>query len=91
MTGLTVSAPSQLLLPLKVRGKTLMGPGPSNVPLRVTRALSLPVIGHFHQATFEVTTKFNFFPLKLRTNFLLSRLWMKSKQVFSTFFKQEMN
>lgn len=34
--------------------KTLMGPGPSNYPSRVRKALSNPVLGQLHPETFKI-------------------------------------
>jgi alanine-glyoxylate transaminase / serine-glyoxylate transaminase / serine-pyruvate transaminase len=39
---------------LKVPNKTLQGPGPSNLPIRVRKAMSNPVLGHMHPETFEI-------------------------------------
>merc|ERR1719412_2405472 len=43
-----VSPPQQLKTPLAIPEKTLLGPGPSNVPERVLKAMALPTIGHLH-------------------------------------------
>ena len=43
-----ISAPSSLLLPMEVRRKTLMGPGPANASPRVLNAMSQPLLGHLH-------------------------------------------
>ena len=48
LTGLTVQAPEVLKAPIVVPEKTLMGPGPSNTPDRVLKALALPTLGHLH-------------------------------------------
>lgn len=48
MSDLAVSPPSNLKKPINVPQKTLMGPGPSNVPDRVLQAQALPVLGHLH-------------------------------------------
>jgi alanine-glyoxylate transaminase / serine-glyoxylate transaminase / serine-pyruvate transaminase len=39
---------------MKIPNKTLQGPGPSNLPLRVRKAMSNPVLGHMHPETFEI-------------------------------------
>lgn len=48
MSSLAVSAPSCLQSPLDIPDKTLLGPGPSNVPDRVLKAIALPTVGHLH-------------------------------------------
>ncbi|XP_077998079.1 alanine--glyoxylate aminotransferase-like isoform X2 [Glandiceps talaboti] len=40
--------PQELLKPINVPKKTLMGPGPSNASERVLAANSLPLLGHLH-------------------------------------------
>ena len=46
--SLSVSAPEILKTPMSIPEKTLLGPGPSNVPDRVLKAMALPTIGHLH-------------------------------------------
>ena len=43
-----VEAPKQLLVPLKVEERLLMGPGPSNAHQRVLDACSQPILGLLH-------------------------------------------
>eukprot|EP00058_Branchiostoma_floridae_P028483 XP_002613974.1 hypothetical protein BRAFLDRAFT_67460 [Branchiostoma floridae] len=40
--------PKELLTPLRVPQKTLLGPGPSNASPRVLAASALPLLGHLH-------------------------------------------
>ncbi|XP_070560416.1 alanine--glyoxylate aminotransferase-like isoform X2 [Ptychodera flava] len=42
------SPPAELLKPIHVPKKTLMGPGPSNAAPRVLEASALPILGHLH-------------------------------------------
>jgi len=47
--SLTVGPPEALKSPLNyIPEKTLLGPGPSNTPDRVLKAMALPTIGHLH-------------------------------------------
>ena len=46
--SLTVTPPENLKGPLTIPEKTLLGPGPSNVPDRILKAMALPTIGHLH-------------------------------------------
>jgi len=46
--SLAVAAPEALKSPLAIPEKTLLGPGPSNTPERVLKAMALPTIGHLH-------------------------------------------
>ena len=48
MSTLTVEAPKILSSPLVIPEKTMMGPGPTNVPERIRKAMALPTIGHLH-------------------------------------------
>lgn len=48
MSSLAIAAPSCLQSPLSIPDKTLLGPGPSNVPERVLKAIALPTVGHLH-------------------------------------------
>ena len=48
MSSLTVEAPKVLSAPFSIPEKTMMGPGPTNVPERVRKAMALPTIGHLH-------------------------------------------
>lgn len=48
---MTFPLPTTFLAPLVVPEKKLMGPGPSDYPLRVRKALSNPVLGHMHPET----------------------------------------
>ncbi|XP_063233433.1 alanine--glyoxylate aminotransferase [Bacillus rossius redtenbacheri] len=49
-----VEPPPELLTPLRVPDKILLGPGPSNCSPRVLHALSLPVVGHLHPECTQV-------------------------------------
>lgn len=40
--------------PYRVPHKLLMGPGPSNAPERVLRAMAQPLLGHMHPETFAL-------------------------------------
>ncbi|XP_071805822.1 alanine--glyoxylate aminotransferase-like [Asterias amurensis] len=51
---LRISPSSELLKPINVPHKLLMGPGPSNIPPRVLAAGSLPVLGHLHPEFLKV-------------------------------------
>ena len=44
----TYKKPEELLKPLDIPKKLLLGPGPSNVPNRVRHASSLSMLGHLH-------------------------------------------
>ena len=46
--SLSVGPPEVLKTPMSIPEKTLLGPGPSNVPDRVLKAMALPTIGHLH-------------------------------------------
>ena len=46
--SLIVTPPESLKGALTIPEKTLLGPGPSNVPERILKAMSLPTIGHLH-------------------------------------------
>ncbi|XP_002737533.1 alanine--glyoxylate aminotransferase-like [Saccoglossus kowalevskii] len=49
MATYSITPPSQeLLKPIHVPPKTLMGPGPSNASDRVLKASALPILGHLH-------------------------------------------
>ena len=48
MSKLTVEAPKILSTPLAIPEKTMMGPGPTNVPERIRNAMAQPTIGHLH-------------------------------------------
>lgn len=48
MSSLSVASPPSLAVPINVPGKTLTGPGPSNVSERVLQAQALPTLGHLH-------------------------------------------
>ncbi|XP_071510382.1 alanine--glyoxylate aminotransferase-like [Diadema antillarum] len=52
--NLTVSAPDELILPMNVPAKLLMGPGPANVSPRVLAAGALPVLGHMHPEMLKI-------------------------------------
>lgn len=45
---LTVTPPEGLKGPLEIPEKTLLGPGPSNTPDRVLKAMAMPTLGHLH-------------------------------------------
>ncbi|CAO1302747.1 unnamed protein product [Diamesa serratosioi] len=49
-----VSIPMEFYEPLNVPEKILMGPGPSNYPSRVQKAMSNPVLGQLHPETFKI-------------------------------------
>lgn len=46
--------PKSLSEPMNVPTKTLMGPGPSNMPKRVQDALNNPILGHLHPECLKV-------------------------------------
>ncbi|CAH0554524.1 unnamed protein product [Brassicogethes aeneus] len=49
-----VPKPECLKKNVNVPNKLLMGPGPSNCPPRVLKALSQPILGHMHPETFQI-------------------------------------
>ncbi|XP_004533730.1 serine--pyruvate aminotransferase, mitochondrial [Ceratitis capitata] len=49
-----VPPPEELMHPLYVPNKTLMGPGPSNGSQRVLDSLSNPILGHMHKECFQI-------------------------------------
>lgn len=49
-----VKPPKAFEQKLVVPDKLLMGPGPSNYPERVKKALANPVLGHMHPETFKI-------------------------------------
>lgn len=49
-----VPAPDSLKVPLQVPLKTMMGPGPSNLPDRVRSALANPILGHLHPECLKI-------------------------------------
>lgn len=51
--------------------KTLMGPGPSNYPNRVRKALSNPLLGQLHPETFKIMDD-------IKEGFYLQRLYVQS-------------
>ncbi|XP_078695734.1 alanine--glyoxylate aminotransferase-like isoform X1 [Branchiostoma floridae x Branchiostoma belcheri] len=46
--------PQELLTPLRVPQKTLLGPGPSNASPRVLAASALPLLGHLHPEFLQI-------------------------------------
>lgn len=52
---MNVPQPECLQKPLNVPSKLLMGPGPSNSPLRVHYAMMKPLLGHLHPEFTQVT------------------------------------
>ena len=54
--SLSVGPPEVLKTPMSIPEKTLLGPGPSNVPERVLKAMALPTIGHLHPEFTKVST-----------------------------------
>lgn len=50
-----VPVPDVMLQSMFVREKRLLGAGPSNPPDTVRSALSLPMMGHLHPETLQVT------------------------------------
>lgn len=46
--------PSAFSSKIVVPEKTLMGPGPSNYPERVRKALAMPILGQMHPETFKI-------------------------------------
>lgn len=51
---MSVSPPASLRSPLVVPEKTMMGPGPSNLPERVRKALGNPILGHLHPECLKI-------------------------------------
>ncbi|NWU44879.1 SPYA protein, partial [Hylia prasina] len=51
---LRVSPPVELLRPLAVPERLLLGPGPSNVPRRIQAAGGRPLLGHMHPEVLQV-------------------------------------
>lgn len=49
-----VAIPKAFKAGMHVSEKTLMGPGPSNYPERVRKALANPVLGQLHPETFKI-------------------------------------
>ncbi|XP_044586347.1 alanine--glyoxylate aminotransferase isoform X2 [Cotesia glomerata] len=45
---------NELLQPMKVPKRLLLGPGPSNLSERVIKAISNPLLGHMHLETFKM-------------------------------------
>lgn len=54
MSSLSVPPPQCLLQPFTVPHRYLFGPGPSNVPQRISTAGAQPMLGHLHTETIEV-------------------------------------
>uniref|UniRef100_A0A3Q3VZV7 Alanine--glyoxylate aminotransferase n=1 Tax=Mola mola TaxID=94237 RepID=A0A3Q3VZV7_MOLML len=54
MSSLSVPPPQRLQNPLVVPHRHMFGPGPSNVPPRISQAGAKPVIGHMHPEIFEI-------------------------------------
>lgn len=55
MSSVCVPPPKCLQKPLVVPHRHMFGPGPSNVPPRISEAGAKAVIGHMHPEIFEVT------------------------------------
>lgn len=55
MLSVSIPPPQCLKKPLAVPHRYMLGPGPSNVPPRISEAAAKPVIGHMHPEIFEVT------------------------------------
>lgn len=51
---MSVAPPPQLLQPAKIPQRKLFGPGPSNVREEVTKAQTLPMLGHLHSEFVKV-------------------------------------
>ncbi|KAL9845017.1 alanine--glyoxylate aminotransferase [Geothlypis trichas] len=51
---LRVCPPGELLRPLAVPERLLLGPGPSNVPRRIRAAGAIPLLGHMHPEVLQV-------------------------------------
>ena len=75
--SLSVSAPEILKTPMSIPEKTLLGPGPSNVPDRVLKAMTLPTIGHLHPEFTKVINALFSFTSLYQANFF----------VFTSFFR----
>lgn len=54
MSSLSVLPPECLLQPFIVPKRLMLGPGPSNVPARISAAGAQPMLGHLHAETIEV-------------------------------------
>uniref|UniRef100_A0A8C1C291 Alanine--glyoxylate aminotransferase n=1 Tax=Cyprinus carpio carpio TaxID=630221 RepID=A0A8C1C291_CYPCA len=54
MSSLCVLPPECLLQPFTVPQRLMLGPGPSNVPARITAAGAQPILGHLHAETIEI-------------------------------------
>ncbi|XP_052455407.1 alanine--glyoxylate aminotransferase isoform X1 [Carassius gibelio] len=54
MSSLSVLPPKCLLQPFPIPQRLLLGPGPSNVPARITAAGAQPILGHLHAETIEI-------------------------------------
>uniref|UniRef100_A0A8B9KC42 Alanine--glyoxylate aminotransferase n=1 Tax=Astyanax mexicanus TaxID=7994 RepID=A0A8B9KC42_ASTMX len=54
MSSLSVPPPQCLLQPYTVPHRYLLGPGPSNVPPRISTAGAQPMLGHLHAETIEI-------------------------------------
>uniref|UniRef100_A0A8C2B6J4 Alanine--glyoxylate aminotransferase n=2 Tax=Cyprinus carpio TaxID=7962 RepID=A0A8C2B6J4_CYPCA len=54
MSSLSVLPPECLLQPFTVPQRLMLGPGPSNVPARITAAGAQPILGHLHAETIEI-------------------------------------
>ncbi|KAL7832549.1 hypothetical protein SRHO_G00295670 [Serrasalmus rhombeus] len=54
MSSLSVPPPQCLLQPFTVPHRYLFGPGPSNVPPRISTAGAQPMLGHLHAETIEI-------------------------------------
>lgn len=52
---LHVSPPEELLRPLAVPERLLLGPGPSNVPSRIQAAGGRQILGHMHPEMLQVS------------------------------------
>ena len=63
MSSLTVEAPKVLSAPFSIPEKTMMGPGPTNVPERIRKAMALPTIGHLHPEFCKVIFPWNQFSI----------------------------
>lgn len=55
---LRVCPPGELLRPLAVPERLLLGPGPSNVPRRIRAAGAIPLLGHMHPEVLQVSPAF---------------------------------
>ncbi|ROI15278.1 Serine--pyruvate aminotransferase, mitochondrial [Anabarilius grahami] len=54
MSFLSVLPPECLLQPFHVPKRLMLGPGPSNVPARISAAGAQPMLGHLHAETIEI-------------------------------------